>query len=150
MALKRAASDIERPLTVPFMKVIAPFAFVCASMILYWAKWPLTGEIILLMVVALPVYFYFQGKEGWAGWGRDLKAAWWLCAYLPVMAVLSLIGSKQFGGYDVIPYGWDMLVVAAFSLGFYFWGVSSGYRTPYLAERERHAEYEALPTEAKV
>lgn len=26
-----------------------------ASPILYWAKWPLMGEIILLMTVALPV-----------------------------------------------------------------------------------------------
>ena len=31
--------------------------------LLYWAKWPLTGQIILLMVVALPVYFYYQAKH---------------------------------------------------------------------------------------
>ncbi|WP_028208746.1 APC family permease, partial [Paraburkholderia nodosa] len=140
MALKRAASDIERPLSVPFMKVIAPFAFVCASMILYWAKWPLTGEIILLMVVALPVYFYFQRKQGFEGWGQDLKAAWWLCAYLPIMALLSLIGSKEFGGAGLLPYGWDMLVVALIALVFYYWGVNSGYRSPYLAERQEHDE----------
>ncbi|TDG04617.1 APC family permease [Paraburkholderia guartelaensis] len=140
MALKRAATDIERPLSVPFMKVIAPFAFVCASMILYWAKWPLTGEIILLMVVALPVYFYFQSKQGFEGWGQDLKAAWWLCAYLPIMALLSLVGSKQFGGAGLLPYGWDMLVVALVSLVFYYWGVNSGYRSPYLAERQEHDE----------
>jgi hypothetical protein len=104
--------------------------------VLYWAKWPLTGEIILLMVVALPVYFYYQAKAGFSGWGRDLKAAWWLVAYLPTMAVLSVIGSKQFGGIGILPYGWDMLVVAAISLVFYFWGVSTGYRTHYLDERE--------------
>ncbi|PRZ13504.1 hypothetical protein BX588_13136, partial [Paraburkholderia eburnea] len=62
------------------------------------------------------------------------------CAYLPVMAILSLIGSKQFGGHDLIPYGWDMLVVAIISLGFYYWGVNSGYRTPYLEERKEHDE----------
>jgi amino acid transporter len=140
MALRRAATDLERPLHIPAMKVIAPFAFTCASLILYWAKWPLTGEIILLMVVALPVYFYFQAKSGFAGWGRDLKAAWWLVAYLPVMAVLSLIGSKQFGGFGILPYGWDMLTVIAFSLVFYYWGVSSGYRSEYLEERQTHDE----------
>ncbi|WP_106314152.1 APC family permease [Paraburkholderia sp. BL18I3N2] len=140
MALRRAATDLERPLHIPGMRIIAPFAFVCASLILYWAKWPLTGEIILLMVVALPVYFYFQAKSGFAGWGRDLKAAWWLVAYLPVMAILSLIGSKQFGGHDLIPYGWDMVVVTAFSLVFYYWGVTSGYRSEYLDERSEHDE----------
>ncbi|TXC88444.1 APC family permease [Paraburkholderia azotifigens] len=140
MALRRAATDLERPLHIPGMSVIAPFAFVCASLILYWAKWPLTGEIILLMIVALPVFFYFQAKSGFSGFNQDLKAAWWLVAYLPVMAILSLIGSKQFGGMGVLPYGWDMLVVIAFSLIFYYWGVHTGYRTEYLNERESHDE----------
>jgi hypothetical protein len=56
------------------------------------------------------------------------------------MAVLSLIGSKQFGGLGVLTYGWDMLVVIAFALGFYYWGVHTGYRTQYLDERESHDE----------
>jgi amino acid transporter len=138
MALRTTATDVERPLRIPGMKVIAPFAFVCASLVLYWAKWPLTGEIILLMIVALPVYFYFQAKSGFGGWGRDLKAAWWLVGYLPAMAVLSLIGSHQFGGMGILPYGWDMLIVIAVALVFYFWGVNTGYRTEYLDEREKH------------
>ncbi|MEM5372675.1 amino acid:proton symporter, partial [Paraburkholderia azotifigens] len=50
--------------------------------------------------------------------------------------ILSLIGSKQFGGMGVLPYGWDMLVVIAFSLIFYYWGVHTGYRSAYLDERD--------------
>ena len=61
-------------------------------------------------------------------------------AYLPVMAVLSLIGSKQFGGHNVLPYGWDMLTVIVFALIFYYWGVHTGYRTDYLDERDVHDE----------
>jgi amino acid transporter len=140
MSLRRAGPDLVRPLKLPLMRVVAPFAFVCASLVLYWAKWPLTGEIILLMIVALPVYFYYQGKAGWGGFHRDLKGAWWLVAYLPTMALFSLIGSKQFGGRGLIPYGWDMLAVAIAALVFYFWGVASGYRTPYLDEREAEGE----------
>jgi amino acid transporter len=143
MALRRAATDLDRPLHIPGMGVIAPFAFVCASLILYWAKWPLTGEIILLMIVALPVFFYFQAKSGFGGFNQDLKAAWWLVAYLPVMAILSLIGSKQFGGLGVLPYGWDMLVVIVFSLIFYYWGVHTGYRSAYLDERNAASASEA-------
>jgi len=36
----------------------------------------------------------------------------------------------------VLPYGWDMLVVIAFALIFYYWGVHTGYRSAYLDERE--------------
>jgi len=136
MALRRSAPDLDRPLRLPLMGLIAPFAFVCASLVLFWAKWPLTGHIILLMVVALPVYFYYQRKTGFAGWGRDLKAAWWLIGYLPSMAVMSLIGSKEFGGSGLLPYGWDMATVALVSLLYYYVGVHTGYRTDYLDERE--------------
>src|SRR5471032_255319 len=130
MSLRRSALDLDRPLHIAGMPLIAPFAFVCASLVLYWAKWPLTGEIILLMVVALPIFFFYQRKTGWDGWSRDLHAAWWLIVYLPAMAAISLVGSKEFGGLGWLPYGWDMLLVALLALGFYYWGVSAGYRSP--------------------
>ena len=138
MALRRAATDLHRPLMIKGMSIIAPFAFVCASEVLYWAKWPLTGEIILLMAVALPVYFYYQSKTGFHDWADDLRAAWWLIVYLPAMAVVSLIGSTEFGGRGLLPYGWDMALVAVMALAFYYWGVQTGYRSQYLEERESH------------
>ncbi len=136
MALRRHAPNLKRPLRLGGMGVIAPLAFVLASLILYWARWPLTGEIILLMAVALPVYFYYQAKTGWTGWKRELTAAWWLLTYLPVMALLSYIGGKAFGGLGILPTGPDMIVVALVSYGFYRWGVGSGYHTPYLDEAQ--------------
>lgn len=134
MALRRHAPELHRPLRLPGLPVIAPFAFVCSSLILYWARWPLTGEIILLVLIALPVYFYYHGKAGWRDFGLDLKGAWWLIGYFPVMALLSYFGSSKFGGTGALPYGWDMLIVAALSLGFYYWGVHSGWRTRALLE----------------
>jgi amino acid transporter len=141
MALRKHAGDLPRPLRIPGMSVIAPFAFVCASLVLYWACWPLTGQIILLIVAALPVYFYYQSRAGWGGFRTELRAAWWMLLYLPVMAILSLLGGREFGGMGVIPDGWDLLAVVAVALVFYRWGVSNGQRTTYLNE---HAFPEAV------
>lgn len=147
MALRRSVPEMHRPLRLPGLSLIAPFAFVCASLILYWARWPLTGQIIVLVVVALPVYFYYQAKDEWQGFRRDLKASWWLIGYLPIMALCSYAGSKEFGGIGLLPYGWDMVIVASLALAFYHWGVKAGWRTPYLAqERERDAaDMEGMP-----
>ncbi|VVE41825.1 amino acid:proton symporter [Pandoraea aquatica] len=147
MSLRRSAPDMHRPLRLPGLSLIAPFAFVCASLILYWARWPLTGQIIVLVVVALPVYFYYQAKDNWQGFGRDLKASWWLIGYLPCMALCSYVGSKEFGGLGLLPYGWDMVIVAVLSLAFYHWGVKAGWRTPYLSEERESdaAEMEGMP-----
>jgi amino acid transporter len=141
MTLRRTAPDLHRPLRLPGLPVIAALAFVFATELLYWARWPLTGEIILLMVVALPVYLYYQARAGWRDFGRHLRGAWWLIVYLPVIAALSWAGSTTFGGRGYLPYGWDLAVVAAVGLVFYAWGVKSGWCTPaveenHLARRE--------------
>ena len=131
-ALRRVAPDMHRPLRVKGLSWIAPVAFVCASEVLYWSCWPLTGEIIVLMVAALPVYCYYQHRAGWPNFARELNGAW----------LLSMLGSSAFGGMNVIPYGWDLTLVAVVSLEFYHWGVRSGWCTPYL--NERHAERRAF------
>jgi len=138
MTLRRTAPNLHRPFRLPGLPVLAAFAFVFATELLYWAKWPLTGEIILLMVVALPIYFYFQAASGWNDFGRQLRGAWWLIAYLPAIALISWGGSTRFGGKGYLPYGWDLVVVAVVGLVFYVWGVKSGWRTPSVEAAHGH------------
>jgi len=142
VSLRRTAPDLHRPFRLRGLSIIALIAFVFSAELLYWAKWPLTGEIILLVVVALPIYFYYQAKSGWHDFGRQLSGAWWLIAYLPVIALLSYLGSSQFGGHDYIPFGWDLAVVAVIGVIFYFWGVAAGWRTP--AVEAAHGEIPPL------
>ncbi|MGH8040946.1 MAG: APC family permease [Rudaea sp.] len=130
MTLRRTAPSLHRPLRLPALPALACFGFVFATELLYWARWPLTGQIIVLMVVALPVYFYYQAKNGWRDFRRQLDGAWWLIVYLPVIAILSYVGSAKFGGRDWLPFGWDLVVVGLAGLVFYFWGLRCGWRTP--------------------
>jgi amino acid transporter len=130
MTLRRTAPDLQRPLRIVCLPWLAGAGFIMATELLYWAKWPLTGQIIVLMVVALPVYFYYQAKNGWHEFGRQLRGAWWLIAYLPTMALVSWAGSTIFGGRGYLSYGPDLVVVAVIGLIFYVWGVKSGWRTP--------------------
>src|SRR5579871_3716139 len=83
LALRRTAEKVHRPFRVPGLPVIAALAFILATEVLYWAQWPLTGEIILLIVIALPVYLFYQAKDRWVDFPRQLNAAWWLIFYLP-------------------------------------------------------------------
>ncbi len=133
LALRRTAPEIPRPLRLRGLPVLAPAAFVLATLMLYWARWPYTGQIMLLLVLPLPVYLYFQSKIAWPQWRPNLRGAWWLIAYLLTLSVLSWAGSREFGGRGLIPYGWDQLCVALTALLFCAWGVRSGWRTPAIA-----------------
>jgi amino acid transporter len=139
IVLRRTAPNLHRPLRVPGLPVLAPLAFVLATLMLFWARWPHTGQIMLLLILPLPVYLYYQAKGNWRDFRRQLRASWWLLAYLIAITVLSWAGSKEFEGHDYIGYGWDQLSVAVTSLAFYFWGVRSGWRTPAVIAVEKDA-----------
>jgi len=129
-AFRNVAPGLARPFRLPGLPFIAGLAFVLATELLYWARWPLTGEVILLMLVALPVYAYSQSRAGWPDFRRQLHASLWLACFFPVMAFVSWIGSAKFGGLDILPWGWDLLVVAGVGLVFFLWGVHSARSWP--------------------
>jgi amino acid transporter len=139
MVLRRTAPNLHRPLRVPGLQILAPIAFVLATLMLFWARWPHTGEIMLLLILPLPVYLYYQARGDWKDFGRQLRGAWWLFAYLIAVTVLSWAGSKEFEGNDYIRYGWDQFCVAVTALFFYFWGLRSGWRTPSVIAVEKDA-----------
>ena len=133
--LRRTAPDLHRPLRMPGLSILAPLAFVLATLMLYWARWPHTGQIMLLLILPMPIYLYSQAQGKWLDFGRHLKGAWWLIAYLAAIVALSWAGSKEFEGRGYIGYGWDQLCVVLVALCFFFWGIRSGWRTPALAAR---------------
>jgi amino acid transporter len=136
LTLRRTAGAMHRPLRVPGLPAIAALAFVLATEVLYWAKWPLTGEVILLIAAALPIYLYYQVGSGRQHFERQLRAAWWLIIYLPTIAAVSWAGSARFGGRDYLQWGWDLLIVAVLGLIFFSWGVRSGWSTPSVQQAQ--------------
>lgn len=143
IALRRTATTMRQSLRIKGLKAIAPFAFVLASLILYWSTWPLTGEVIFVMLIGVPMFLYYQGKNGWIGFGKHVKAGLWIISYLAFIIVVSALGSDKFGGYNIIPYGLDMVVVAVISPLFYVWGLKSAWVTPNLTEAEESLKEES-------
>jgi amino acid transporter len=137
MTLRRLVPEYKRPLKIRAISLIAPLAFLVASLILYWARWPLTGQVLIVMLVGLPIYFYYEAKNGSEVFKKNFAAGIWLVTYLLFMMAVSYLGSSKFGGHDVIPYGWDMLVIAVFSFLFFIWGVRSGFMTDPLKQAEQ-------------
>ncbi|SDT28170.1 amino acid/polyamine/organocation transporter, APC superfamily [Streptomyces sp. TLI_053] len=133
MALRRLAPELPRPVRLRAMPVIAPIAMIFGSLVLYWARWPLTGKVILLMAAGLPIWAWYELRKPFAELKPHLKAGAWMVAYLFVMAGVSWAGSTEFGGEGYLPEGWDLLVVALIALAFYAWGVRSAWANPSLA-----------------
>jgi amino acid transporter len=122
--LRVIAADHPRPFRLPLGALWGPCAFVFASLLLFWSRWPLTGETLGILMVGVLVYFGFVWR-GTVG-HESLRFGAWLVVYLAAMAALSYLGDSRFGGIDVLHWGWDLAAVAVVSLAIYYWGVRQG------------------------
>ncbi|KON67853.1 amino acid:proton symporter [Peribacillus butanolivorans] len=137
MTLRRTGKNLYRPLRLKGLSIIAPLGFVFASLVLYWARWPLTGQVLFIIMMGLPVYFYYQAKIKWRGFRQNFSAGLWMVVYLLCMMTISYLGSEKFGGLNVIPFGWDMVLITCLSLVFYSWAIKSGFQTEYLEQGQK-------------
>lgn len=114
LCLRAQLPEEKRPFRLPFAKVICPFAFYCCNLISYWTGW----ETIFKLSIAVGIGFiiliaaYFRGVLDKTQFG--LKSLIWLFPYLSGLVLISYLGS--FGGKNWIPFGWDFLVIALFSM----------------------------------
>ncbi len=132
--LRRIAPDWHSPCRIPGMRVIAPISFIIMSLIVFWSRWPLTGQVLFVIFAGLFIYLFYQFRNGLTNIGQHLKSGCWLIAYLFAMALLSWLGSTDFGGINFIKAPFDQLGVGVAALIFYFWGAKSAWNTPLLQQ----------------
>lgn len=126
MTLRKIRPDLDRPFKPRYMPWLAPIAFVLTSLAIYWSMWPTTIQVILVIALGLPIYFYYEIRYQHSDLKKQLHNCWWMIGYLIFMSFMSYIGSNGFGGQNWIKYPFDFVVIIVVSLLFYYWGVKSG------------------------
>lgn len=138
MAFRKLRPNYTRPVLSKSMPVVAPITFVITSLAIYWAMWPTTVQVIFAIALGLPLYLYYDFKNGQVSLKKQLKSGGWLLAYLVFISLMSYMGSKGFNGNGWIKYPYDLLLISVVSLFFYYWGVKSRLEdSPDLTDADR-------------
>jgi amino acid transporter len=122
-AFRGQVPEADRPYRLPWASVVAPVAFIIANLIIYWSGfetiWKL-GIVLVIGYVLIGICMAFDSQRPPLDW----KSATWLPAYLIGMGIISWQG--QFGPDNTgrLPFWWDMLTVAVFSLVIYYWAIA--------------------------
>ena len=128
MVLRRYTKGMKMPLQVTWLKVISPVSFVLMSYVLYWARWPLTGEVVFIMLIGFPIYLYYQVKYKGDTW-RHLTAGLWLVGYLVAMFLVSYLGEKTYGGTGLLHGAFAYVIITLVAAVAYYYGLRSGWKT---------------------
>ncbi|MFI0904282.1 APC family permease [Streptomyces sioyaensis] len=146
--LRRTRPELPRPFRLPAAGVLCPVTFAFAACALYWSKWPETGKITLLTLVAAPVAALVLWRRGERRLLRQFAPAWWMIAFLVWTAAVSALGGEEFGGRDVLPGVLGTALIAVTAPVFYFWAVRSGVKAHERGLTSSRSPAEAAPAPA--
>ncbi|MCH2151755.1 MAG: APC family permease [Phycisphaerales bacterium] len=115
MALRKQLPDHSRPFQLPLAALICPIAFMICGLLIYWAGWAIVWKLgitfggcgLAFIAIKLPRHHKI-----------DFAGSLWLWPFLAGIVLLAWLGGH--GGIDAIPFGWDILAVAGWSLICYF------------------------------
>jgi amino acid transporter len=128
-AFRGQVPDANRPYRLPAAAVLAPVAFVIADLLIYWSGF----EVIWKLGIVLVIGYVLIGISMALDKNRpplDWKSATWLPVWLIGMGIISWLGQYSGGAVappvntNTIPFWWDMVIVAAFSLVIFYWAMA--------------------------
>ncbi|HEX5301258.1 MAG TPA: APC family permease [Streptosporangiaceae bacterium] len=127
-AFRRQVPDANRPYRMPAAGVLAPFAFIIADLLIYWSGFEVIWKLGVVLVIGYVIIGIFMAMDPQRP-PLDWKSAVWLPVWLIGMGIISWQGQYSGGAVAApvntnnIPFWWDMLIVAVFSLIIWFWAM---------------------------
>jgi amino acid transporter len=127
-AFRGQVPDASRPYRMPWAPVLAPASLVVADLLIYWSGFEVVWKLGVVLVIGyllLGISMAFDKQRPPLDW----KNALWLPVWLIGLGIISWQG--QFSGGAVaspvntnnIPFWWDIVAVAGFSLIIYYWAM---------------------------
>jgi amino acid transporter len=123
LCLRKELPNQNRPFRIPFANTICFVAFYCCNLICYWTGWGTLSKLGIALIIGMLIFIYAcahkRVKETYLG----VKALMWIVPYLVGTMLISYLG--MYGGKQILMPGWDMLVIAVFSLVILYLAVKS-------------------------
>ena len=129
-AFRRQVPEANRPYRLPGAALIAPLAFIIANMLIYWSGFEVIWKLGIVLVIGYALIGIFMAFDKQRP-PLNPKAAAWLPTWLIGLGVISWQGQYSGGAVKApvntgnLPFWWDMLAVAGFSLIIYYWAQAS-------------------------
>jgi amino acid transporter len=124
-AFRGQVPEAARPYRLPAAKVLAPLAFIIANLIIYWSGFETIWKLGICIVIG-----YLLIGINWMIFPQDRppldwRSGQWVFPYLLGMGIISWVGQYGPDNTGRLPFWWDMLVVAVFSVGIYMWAMAT-------------------------
>jgi amino acid transporter len=123
-AFRGQVPEANRPYRMPAAKVLSPAAFIIANLLIYWSDFETVWKLAIVLVIGYVLMGISMATDKQRP-PLDWKSAQWLPVWLIGLILISWQGQYGPGNTGNIPFWWDMVVVAAFSLIIFYWAMAT-------------------------
>lgn len=136
--LRKSHPQHKRSFVLPWVNIFAPFAFYICNLLIYWTGWETISKLLIALLIGCLVLLYrfvfTKGMKNNIHW----HSSWWLVPYFVGIGIISYLGS--FGnGKNIIPFGWDFIFIAVFTLVIYVAAIKSAMKKIKINLEHSHA-----------
>ncbi len=115
LCLRLELPNEKRHFRLPFATFICMMAFYFCNLLSYWTGWETIYKLAIAMVIGL-IFFVVACVRGHIpASSRGLRNGIWIVPYFFGLVFISYLGAFG-GGKNIIPFGWDFVVIAIFSI----------------------------------
>lgn len=114
LCMRRELPQHQRLFRLPAANIICLLAFYFCNLLSYWTGWETISKLAIAMCIGVVFFMTAAIRGKLAVTSLGLRSAKWLVPYLSGLVLISYLGA--FGGKNIIPFGWDFLVIGLFSM----------------------------------
>ena len=116
MALRDQAPNQHRPFRLPFGSLWAIIAFYFCTAFSYFNGWEIISKLTIGFIAGFVVFILYRLFSKRPKPKLHWRSSIWIWPYIAGLTLISYLGSFG-GGRNILPFGWDLLVIAVFSTG---------------------------------
>src|SRR3990167_845784 len=134
LCLRIELPNEKRLFRLPAANILCLLAFYFCNLMSYWTGWDTVYKLAIAMIIGVAFFIIacLRGKIKDRSLG--LKSIIWIVPYLSGLFLISYLGT--FGGKNIIPFGWDFLIIGIFSVIILYLAIIS--RTSNVVEKYAH------------
>ncbi|PNT89481.1 amino acid permease [Coxiella burnetii] len=136
ITLRYQMPNANRPFKLPQGILLSTLAFYVCNLMVFWCGWESIKKLFAAILIGILFFIVFQKTKQQRLREIHLKYSLWLIIYLGGLTLISYLGSMG-GGMGIIPFGWDFIVIALFSLVSLYLAVKS--RLPQISAQTHQA-----------
>ncbi len=119
-------TQYPRAFRLPAAHILAPVTFIISNLMIYWSGLRTLGILMIALAFIFTVFMAWRLINGLSVRALAWRSTWWVLPYFLGLLLLDFIGPHHLvGGTNLIPFPYDTLVVAAFSLAIFYLAVHS-------------------------